>query len=81
MLTKIRDPVLDQICPALPPRVREAVRALPDSERQSLLEIRLRRGRSAMGVTAEGDLYLCCAGQPVDDTEEEGAAAVRLVTQ
>lgn len=81
MLTKIRDPVLDEICPALPPRVREAVRALPDSERQSLLEIRLRRGRPAMGVTAEGDLYLCCAGQPVACTEEEWAAAVRLVTQ
>mgnify|MGYP003755256223 FL=1 len=81
MLTKIRDPVLDQICPALPPRVREAVRALPDSERQSLLEIRLRRGRPAMGVTAGGDLYLCCAGQPVACTEEEWSAAVRLVTQ
>ena len=81
MLTKIRDPVLDEICPALPPRVREAVRALPDSERQSLLEIRLRRGRPAMGVTAGGDLYLCCAGQPVACTEEEWSAAVRLVTQ
>ncbi len=80
-MTKIRDPVLDEIGPALPPRVREAVRALPDSERQSLLEIRLRRGRPAMGVTAEGDLYLCCAGQPVACTEEEWAAAVRLVTQ
>ncbi|HNU94756.1 MAG TPA: stage III sporulation protein AA [Bacillota bacterium] len=81
MLTKIRDPVLDQICPALPPRVREAVRALSVADRQSLLEIRLRRGRPAMGVTAEGDLYLCCAGQPVDCTEDEWAAAVRLVTQ
>ena len=81
MLTKIRDPVLDEICPALPPRVREAVRALSVAERQSLLEIRLRRGRSAMGVTAEGDLYLRCAGQPVACTEDEWAAAVRLVTQ
>lgn len=34
-----------------------------------------------MGVTAEGDLYLCCAGQPVACTEDEWAAAVRLVTQ
>lgn len=81
MLIKIRDPVLDDICPALPPRVREAVRALSVAERQSLLEIRLRRGRSAMGVTAEGDLYLRCAGQPVACTEDEWAAAVRLVTQ
>lgn len=81
MLTRIRDPVLDEICPALPPRVREAVRALPAAQRQSLLEIRLRRGRAAMGVTAEGDLYLCCEGQPVACTEDEWAAAVRLVTQ
>ena len=80
-MIKIRDPVLDDICPALPPRVREAVRALSVAERQSLLEIRLRRGRSAMGVTAEGDLYLRCAGQPVACTEDEWAAAVRLVTQ
>ncbi len=34
-----------------------------------------------MGVTAEGDLYLCCEGQPVACTEDEWAAAVRLVTQ
>jgi len=34
-----------------------------------------------MGVTAEGDLYLRCAGQPVACTEDEWAAAVRLVTQ
>ncbi len=81
MLTRMRDPVLDEICPALPPRVREAVRALSVAERQSLLEIRLRRGRSAIGVTAEGDLYLCCAGQPVACTEDEWEAAVRLVTQ
>lgn len=81
MLTRIRDPVLDEICPALPPRVREAVRALPAAQRQSLLEIRLRRGRAAMGVTAEGDLYLCCEGQSVACTEDEWAAAVRLVTQ
>jgi stage III sporulation protein AA len=34
-----------------------------------------------MGVTAEGDLYICCEGQPVACTEDEWAAAVRLVTQ
>ncbi len=34
-----------------------------------------------MGVTAEGDLYLRCAGQPVACTEDEWATAVRLVTQ
>ncbi len=81
MSAKIRDPVLDGICPALPPRVREAVRALPDADRQNLLEIRLRRGRTAMGVAAEGDYYLHCSGQPVSCTEDEWEAAVRLVTQ
>ncbi len=81
MSAKVRDPVLDEIFPALPPRVREAVLALPSADRQSLLEIRLRRGRAAMAVAAEGDLYLRCAGQPVICTENEWEAAVRLVTQ
>lgn len=61
----VRDLVVEQICPALPPRAREAVKALPDEVRQSLTEIRLRRGRPAMGVVPEGDFYLSSDGQPL----------------
>lgn len=61
----VRDLVAEQICPALPPRAREAVKALPDEVRQSLTEIRLRRGRPAMGVVPEGDFYLSSDGQPL----------------
>ncbi|MGI6518089.1 MAG: stage III sporulation protein AA [Bacillota bacterium] len=61
----VRDVVVEQICPALPPRTREAVKALPGEVRQSLTEIRLRRGRPVMGVMPEGDFYLSSDGQPL----------------
>ena len=61
----VKDLVVEEICPALPPRVREAVRSLPDEVRQSLTEIRLRRGRPAMGVVSKGDFYLSSDGQPL----------------
>lgn len=79
----VRDLVVEQICPALPPRAREAVKALPHEVRQSLTEIRLRRGRPAMGVVPEGDFYLSSDGQPlwpgsggVDLNPERAAKAV-----
>ncbi|MEA4882882.1 MAG: stage III sporulation protein AA [Clostridia bacterium] len=87
------DPVIEQICPALPPRAREAVRAITPAMRARLTEIRLRRGRTVMGSAPEGDFHVCSNGclladarsaqpgvQPVFVSEGEWEAALRLVT-
>ncbi|MDD2202607.1 MAG: stage III sporulation protein AA [Firmicutes bacterium] len=75
----VRDLVVEQICPALPPRAREAVKALPDEIRQRLTEIRLRRGRPAMGVVPEGDFYLSSDGQPLWPGSGDAALNQELV--